>query len=266
MDGAEAPNTYSNITSTFTSFLTVTLHTLLHARSLYPSTSFLTARAYNFPVAQSRHPAVCRWIDDAVSAVQTQMLRPNDKTDDIGSWVERIVFVIFNEKSEVMERWVFDVSRWLKIPRQEVDTEIVREATGKPTAWVPPEKTEVDLAEQLRATLSQISSLSGKLAPLPKNCTFSLAIEVSDEGDPPLGHPQPWIPVQPALQRRVEESEQGMSDSGKANSSVGNDLGGAKTLPVRKVDAGEVVFELWVEEGKAKLHASIPLLSESAED
>lgn len=254
MDGPEAPSTYSTITSAFTSFLTVTLHTLLHARSLYPPTSFLTSRAYNFPVAQSRHPAVCKWIEDAVSAVHAQMLRPNDNSGDIGSWVERIVFVIFNEKSEVMERWIFDLSRWLKVPKQEIDTEIVREAATQtnPPNWVPPEKTEVDLAEQLRATLSRISILSGKLAPLPKNCTFSVAVEVSDEGDPPVGHPQAWIPVQPNLQRRVGESQ---------TSSAGSELGGAKTVPVRKVDAAEVVFELWVEEGKAKLEGSSSMTS-----
>jgi mitotic spindle assembly checkpoint protein MAD2B len=32
----------------------------------------------------------------------------------------------------------------------------------------------------------------------------------------------------------------------------GTDLGGAKTTPIRSLEAGPLFFECWVEEGKAK--------------
>ncbi|KAG6017233.1 hypothetical protein E4U41_004253, partial [Claviceps citrina] len=59
------PSQASFLLSSFTNFLTVALHSILYHRALYPPASFLTARAYNLPVHQSRHPAVCAWIRDA---------------------------------------------------------------------------------------------------------------------------------------------------------------------------------------------------------
>ena len=48
-------------------------------------------------------------------------------------------------------------------------------------------------------------------------------------------HPQPWIPTEPNLQKPH-----------------GKDLGGAKTTPIRSVEAGPLFFECWLEEGRAK--------------
>jgi mitotic spindle assembly checkpoint protein MAD2B len=36
----------------------------------------------------------------------------------------------------------------------------------------------------------------------------------------------------------------------------GEDLGGTQTTPIRAVDAGEMVFEMWIEEGRAKAEIS----------
>ncbi|KAF2094602.1 DNA-binding protein, partial [Rhizodiscina lignyota] len=248
----------------FTSFLTICVHTILYQRTIYPRESFLTTRAYDFPVAQSRHPKVCRWISDAVAAVEAQMLRANDKTGEAGGWVEKIVLVIFSEESEVMERYVFDVSKLPRVPGKEIETRFIREQApvggsskapqrGQPH-FIPPSQLEVDLAEQLRASLSQMSNLNSRLAPLPKNCTFSLAIELSDPADPPVGHPRPWIPVDPRLQRCVDEGNRNESTEEKTGlGKAAVDAHSKKTTPVRKVDAGEMIFEMWIEEAKAKL-------------
>lgn len=40
--------------------------------------------------------------------------------------------------------------------------------------------------------------------------------------------------------------------SSAGNDTVGRDLGGAKSTPVRLVEAGEFILETWIEEGKAK--------------
>ena len=74
---AEAPvlNTYYSVVAAFSDFLTVAIHTILYERDIYPRTSFLTARKFNFPVRQSRHPKVCQWVQDAVAAVEAEMLK-----------------------------------------------------------------------------------------------------------------------------------------------------------------------------------------------
>jgi mitotic spindle assembly checkpoint protein MAD2B len=82
-------------------------------------------------------------------------------------------------------------------------------------------------------------------------------MELKDEADvdPPIKHPQPWIPVQPSLQKtgrkatvRDEEEEQAREKAIDG----GEDLGGVKVTPIRAVEAGVFRFETWIEEGKAK--------------
>ena len=74
---SEAPvlDTYQAVVSAYSEFLTVAIHTILYERNIYPQTSFIKARKYNYPVRQSRHPRLCKWIMDAVAAVETEMLK-----------------------------------------------------------------------------------------------------------------------------------------------------------------------------------------------
>jgi mitotic spindle assembly checkpoint protein MAD2B len=256
--------------TTLTSFLIVAFHTILYERSLYPPSTFLLTRAYNFPVRQNRHPKVCRWIQDACSAIQTQML---------SNTVRRVVFVIYSQTEEVLERFVFDVERFPVVPAKEQYTEFVREkesfigegeerlrGTGV---------TAVDVEEQLRAAIRKLAYCGGKLGELPQGCTYTVVVELKDGGEPPIGvssakldtsdkpvitnfvlrlvlcdvgvanklqHPQPWVPSEPSLQT----GEKGNSER------IGSDLGGIRTVPVRTVEAGEFILESWIEEGKAK--------------
>lgn len=73
----EAPvlDTYHAVVTAYSDFLTVAIHTILYERNIYPQTSFIRARKYNYPVRQSRHPKVCKWIMDAVAAVEVEMLK-----------------------------------------------------------------------------------------------------------------------------------------------------------------------------------------------
>lgn len=68
---------YEAVVSSFSDFLTVCIHLILYERGLYPASSFLSARRFNTPVKQSRHPKVCRWINDAVDAVRSELLKVN---------------------------------------------------------------------------------------------------------------------------------------------------------------------------------------------
>lgn len=66
---------YSSLVDTFLEFLNVAIHLILYERDIYPQRSFLKARKYNYPVRQNRHPAVCKFIDDAISAVRAQLMK-----------------------------------------------------------------------------------------------------------------------------------------------------------------------------------------------
>lgn len=68
-------DTYQAVVAAYRDFLTVAIHTILYERNIYPAESFLKARKYNHPVRQNRHPKVCKWIQDAVAAVEVEMLK-----------------------------------------------------------------------------------------------------------------------------------------------------------------------------------------------
>jgi len=49
--------------------VTVSIHTILYVRKIYPEELFIRAKKYNTPVYQCRHPDVCTWINDAIQGV-----------------------------------------------------------------------------------------------------------------------------------------------------------------------------------------------------
>nr|POE72429.1 dna polymerase zeta processivity subunit [Quercus suber] len=211
--------TYRKIVTAFTDFALVAIHTILYERKIYPQTSFLTARKYNFPVHQSRHPKVCEWINDAVNALEQELLKCT---------VARVAVVIFTKTNRPAERYVFDVSHFPIISNTDLDTNIERQAEdGDKTIALP----MVNIEEQFRGTVSKLTQCGSNLKALPSGCTFTLAIELKDSGEPPLSHPQPWIPVQPKVDVL----------SLNPNTEL-------QATPIRTVEAGELKFEMWIEE------------------
>ena len=180
----DAP-TFRTLVTAFTDFFTVAIHTILYEREIYPPTSFLSARKYNFPVRQNRHPKVCEWVNDAVTAVETEVLKGT---------VDRVAVMIYTKKGTPTERFVFDVSRFPTVPLADADMPLRRTAADGETEAVLP---IVDMEEQFRATMSKVANCGTVLKPLPQGCTFTVAIELKTKSHPPLGHPQPWMPVQP---------------------------------------------------------------------
>lgn len=217
----QAP-TFRSIVSTFTDFLTVAVHTILYERSIYPRTSFLTAKRYNHPVRQSRHPKVCEWINDAIVAVEAELLK---------GAVANVAVVIFSKDNKAMERFVFDASQFPAVPLSDLDTPLEsRDNNGEERDILP----RVDVEEQLRAMMSKLTNCQTVLKPLPQGCTFTVAIELKPEGHAPVSHPQPWMPAQPRY----------LDDNGGAPTIT--------TTPLRKLQAGEMLFEAWIEEGQDK--------------
>lgn len=210
--------TFRALVTSFTDFLTVAIHTILYERAVYPQTSFLSARKYNFAVRQNRHPKVCEWINDAVAAVETELLKGT---------VYRVAIVIYDKANTPLERFMFDVSRFPAVPASEIDMPLeAAEMDGDISPVLP----IVDMEEQFRATMSKLCGCGSTLKPLPDGCTYTIAIELKEDGEPPLGHPQPWIPAETTAR------------DGQSNQAT------STTVPVRAVAAGSMIFETWIEQ------------------
>jgi mitotic spindle assembly checkpoint protein MAD2B len=235
------PNTYKSLITTFTDFLTVAVHTILYIRHCYPATSFISSKAYNYPIHQSRHPKVCTWINDAITSIQQELLK---------GIVDRIAIVITNEDGKPLERFIFDVARFVVVGKGDWYVPISRDGDGEGAGSGAVEKEgeeTVDMSEQFRAVLARLSTCHSTLKPIPHGCSFTIAIELKEASDPPLKHPQAWMPVEPSVQRTVGIDADGFEEVRK-----GEDLGGVRTVAVRSVEAGEMCFEMWIEEGKGK--------------
>ncbi|KFH45204.1 DNA polymerase zeta processivity subunit-like protein [Hapsidospora chrysogenum ATCC 11550] len=219
----------SRLLTSFTTFLTLTLHTLLYHRHLYPPETFLTARAYNLPVHQSRHPGVCTWIADAVTAVGAQLRR---------AAVERVVLAVHAPgQFRVLERWVIDVARfpeWGSITGGSAEGANGADPGGEDDGLV----NWTDVNEALRGALRRIAYAAEKMAAPPQGCTFTLAVELRDEASAPIGHPQDWIPSQPSLQPSSKKQAQKQPAT----------VAGPRATPIRSVQAGPLFFECWVEQ------------------
>lgn len=281
--------TYLETLTSFTSFLAAYTHTLLYLRALYPPTSFVKSRFHNTSVYQSRHPLVCDWIRDAVAAVREDLLEGSV------SRIAIVVFSLSDNdgngtgSAKILERYMFDVSTFPLVGKNERNMEMEwdsdassshdddddgdgeEEEGNESDASSPPvakqkgknrEKeldahTETNLSEQFRAAFITLTTRVSLLAPLPPNCSFNISMELKDEVDvdPPIRHPQHWIPVQPSLQktgRRATVRDEDEEESVEQGKRKGEDLGGVKVTPIRSVEAGTFRFETWIEEGKAK--------------
>ena len=132
--------------------------------------------------------------------------------------------VIMSSDSKPLERFVFSTASFPIIPPSE-----------HLTSFATLDISAVDLEEQFRAVFVRLSTLFSTLRPLPKDCTFSLVVEIKEDADPPIGHPQPWIPA--------------IDGDGKTK---GRNPEGVRTIPGRKVEARDFVMEMWIEEGREK--------------
>ncbi|KAM4054561.1 HORMA domain-containing protein [Hirsutella rhossiliensis] len=224
-----APPHASALVSSFTSFLTIAIHSLLFHRRLYPPATFLLARAYNLPVHQSRHPAVCAWVRDAVAAVALQIR---------AAAARRVALAVHDPATlAVVERWVFDLCGFPADPRlvaaaaaEGHDVHGGQDGEQHPVNWT-------DVHEALRGALRKLAYAGESMPPPPDDSTFSLAIELRDDALAPIQHPQLWLPSEPHLQPPTA-----------SNPHQGSALGGASTTPIRSVQAGPLFFECWVEQ------------------
>jgi mitotic spindle assembly checkpoint protein MAD2B len=179
-------NNYQSLITAFADFLVVAIHTILYERGLYPQETFLLTRAYNFPVRQNRHPLVCKWVLDAVAAIESQLLKGT---------VRRVAFVIYSQQQEVLERFMFDVSSFPVVPEQERLTEFEGTEEWEGEGGEQWSMNKIDVGEQLRATIRKLAYCGGKLGHLPHDCTYTIAVELRDTAEPPIGVFDPSPPI-----------------------------------------------------------------------
>lgn len=230
---------------TICSFLTVATHHVLYLRRLYPPVSFLLTRAYNYPVRQNRHPDVCEWIRDAIAAVRDQLER---------NTVETVAICLFEcDNNQVLEKWSFDLRTLPVVVKQDRDVPFA----SLDDVELRRKVNVTDLEASFRGLLSRLNTVAGKLRPLPDGdgapeCSFTMTIEVKDGADRPVGRlkkeERAWIVAEPDA---FEDSEDDMAEhtakkTGKQTTTQG------KTHPIRRLEAGELRMEMFVEEADVK--------------
>ena len=236
--------------ATLASFLGVSIHQILFLRRIYPPVSFLSARAYNYPVRQNRHPAVCAWVQSSVEAVLHQLQKGT---------VENVALCIFEcNKNQVLERWTFDLRSLPVVEEKEMEMETMFEtrqgggSEGEDNTLAT-KLNVADLDAQFRAVLSRLNSAASRLKPLLENqeCSFTITMEVRGDADRPVGRlekeERKWVAAEPETWAEDRNNEGSNSDQqeDKKTSKEG------RTVPVRRLE-GELQMEVWVEESKAK--------------
>jgi mitotic spindle assembly checkpoint protein MAD2B len=181
-----------------------------------------------------------------------------DVTDTSQCTVSQVSLVIYSKVSIPMERYVFSTEAFPIISPSEINSPFdfgstILDVEGNSTNVRP--TAMIDLTSQFRGLLTRMSTEAAKLSSLPADCTFTIAIELRDDtkprSDPPIGHPQPWIPAAPGLQRAEKRADEDRL-ANDVRPKMGKYIGTGLTRPVRNVDAGPVIMEVWIEEGKDK--------------
>jgi mitotic spindle assembly checkpoint protein MAD2B len=246
-------STHRSLVDTLTSFLTICTHHILYLRRVYPPVSFLSTRAYNYPIRQNRHPAVCKWINDAITAIRDQLTK---------NTVSNISLCIYEtDSNSVLERWTFDLQSFPSVPKRDRDVPFST-ATDTPDD-LPTKINLVDLEATFRATLSRITTSANRLKPLPEpphgpECSFTLTIELATNADRPVGRlekeERKWIVAEPDPSSSATALQP--SDSSPTASSPNANAG--KIYPIRRLSTGPLHLELYVAESAAKFTYNTP--------
>lgn len=227
-------STHRALLDTLSSFLVVLTHHTLYLRRIYPPVSFVSTRAYNYPVRQNRHPDVCAWISDAIESVRDQLEK---------NTVESVTICIFEcDENRVLERWVLDLKSLPIVPRRERDVPFEEDEELRKNVNI------VDLEASFRATLSRLTTTSARLKPLPvgdgaPECSFTICVEIKDNAEKPVGRleekERSWIVAEPGSFHHLEEQSNVAKTSGQLHA-------------IRRFEAGELRMEMFVEESAAK--------------
>ncbi|KAI1973126.1 hypothetical protein LOZ53_004149 [Ophidiomyces ophidiicola] len=286
------PDTYARLVSAFSSFLAVCMHQILYLRAVYPQNAFLPVRQYNHAVRQSRHPRVCTWINDACNSVEAELLKCTTAT---------VSFVILSSATNSpLERFNFDVSQMPRVSPADIHTQFASSVQIAPDnnealhqAATTLSTSTINMEAQFRAVVARLSSACARLTPLPETEDFypSLFITLREDADAPVGVTNEelmWIPAESDSPTNPPVHDVGNQFSQRHSAAAGGAPGGKnepakaapgasdastldairtpaqlrpQTVPIRRVDAGEMKMEVWVEEALGKFDTLNALFS-----
>ncbi|RPB05931.1 DNA-binding protein [Choiromyces venosus 120613-1] len=236
--------TYPALLTALTDFLTVSVHTILYHRNIYPAEIFVKARKYSFPVYQCRHERVCRWVGDAMRAVGGEIGKANGVWNKKGN-VATVSLILLSPGNVALERFVFNLSSF---PPMQPDGE--GGGGGDSLMFQPPDEedggrrggremdevTVAGLEAQFRDCMMRLSIAAPDLGKLPEDCTYTIALEMK-ESDAPMNYAEVWAPAE---------------GQGSDGTGIRRGGGGAKTTDIRTVEADSICLELSIEETTTK--------------
>jgi len=205
---------YHAVLHTFTEFLIVAIHQILHERNIYPPTTFTTTKKYNLPVQQSRHSGLCKYINDATTAVYLAIS---------SGTVTRISVAIFVQDLP-REQFVFDVSRLSQRILDTAGREVELEESFP----------SVDAEQQLRAVLSKLRDHCVSLEALEEQRMFRMILETDKDSALGFDDGQQW---------------ENIPQTGKAEDCCTGEHA-SNNVRIRSVEAGALAFEVWYESAR----------------
>jgi mitotic spindle assembly checkpoint protein MAD2B len=212
------------VVDTFIAFLIVAIHQIVRELNIYSKETFITAREYNLPVHQIRHPGLCEYINGAATAVYQEILTGTVKCIKVATLVQE----------SWLEQFVFDITQLC----QPDPKTITKDAGTKQ------ENSLVDAEEQLRGVLSKLQNhCKNHCKSLePSNGQKEFRIIIEEDESPMLDsvNKQQWEDMP---NTRTDDD----CHSGEYT---------ANMVKISSVQAGRLVFALWYESPRTLSHTS----------
>ncbi|KAK8858845.1 hypothetical protein IAR55_003075 [Kwoniella newhampshirensis] len=172
---------YKEIADAITSFLEISLHTLLCIRQIYPPSTFTRRRAHSCPVYQSRHPLVRSYISEVIASISPEIHEGR---------LRRMTMVVKGvEDGLPRERMIFDLGYLEEINK-------LREGRNGDVGLIGAPNAE-ELSLMLRGFLIKLTALDGQLLENKGETTFAIIVETNDSIQPSANATGegPWIPA-----------------------------------------------------------------------
>ena len=182
--------------------------------------------------------------------------------------VENVAVCIFEtDDNQVLERWTIDLRHFPSVEKRDRDVPFESQVSGDDEngASLRRKINLADLEAQFRGMLAQVTVAAAKLKPLPQGgqdapeCSFTVTMQVKDDADRPVGRlgneERKWV----AAESDVFESEDDLhNDQDSLDAAAEGEIKAkkqarGKTVPIRRLEAGELRIEMWIEESKVKL-------------
>lgn len=116
-----------------------------------------------------------------------------------------------------------------------------------------------EVEAEFRGAITRLSMSPAKLGALPKDCTFTVSIDLKAGADIPLGNPPEWVLEQQSA-RDSKESRESKESQEESQESVlmadtapkGPGIGVVTSVPIRSVNTGPMRMDFYIEESKSK--------------